>query len=72
MQPLKKIEVEDWFQRNIRNYEAARYMLVKDRLRDGTSFYDSIHKGNDEINKIDPIFLRAYGVQYNNERSDGV
>lgn len=74
---LSRPEKEEWFQRNLRGYEALRNAVSKDLLKENTNIHTKMKIKEQEAskleeNEIDPIFCKAYGVMYNPDRSKEV
>ena len=66
---LKQIEVEDWFVRNYRAMEAKKQMDNKDFIKKQSRFHDNMIKHQAKVEEIDPIFCKAYGVEYDEKRA---
>ena len=66
---LKQIEVEDWFVRNYRAMEAKKQMDNQLFIKKQSRFHDQMIKHQAKVEEIDPIFCKAYGVEYDEKRS---
>lgn len=70
MTPMRKIEKDEWFQKNLRAVEAQKVLETRgDVVNEKSVYFKKIRANSDEAKTIDPIFLKAYGVDYNAERS---
>lgn len=69
---LKKIEIEDWFVRNMRAIEAKKQMEHKDLIKEKSLYHANMMKQTAKVDEIDPIFQKAYGVTYNADKSKDV
>ena len=66
---LKQIQVEEWFVRNLRAIEAKKQMENKEFIKKQTRFHDNMIKHQAKVEEIDPIFCKAYGVEYDEKRT---
>ena len=69
---LKRIEVEERFNKNQRAVEAKKAMENKDVIKKGTNFHGNMMRAAQKGEEIDPHLLNAYGVQYNPDRDQQV
>ena len=68
--PMRKVEKEEWFHKNLRAVEAQKLLSTrKDIVSEKSVYFKKIKANSDEAKAMDPIFLKAYGVSYNAERS---
>ncbi len=70
---LKRVELEDWFARNLRGHEAIKQTISKDLVKENTNIHTKMKLDAKTASKlmeaeVDPLFCKAYGVQYNPDR----
>ena len=74
---LKRVELEDWFARNLRGHEAIKQTISKDLIKENTNVHTKMKLDAKTASKlmeheVDPHFCKAYGVQYNPDRGTEV
>ena len=72
---LTKHDKEEWFIRNLRTHDNKSAVVHKDKLKGNTNLMTKVQiaaNAADSAGDIDPIFCKAYGVQYNSVRAGGV
>ena len=60
---LKRVELDEWFQRNLRALESTKTGVAKEMLKSNTNIRSKIEHDSAQLRfDIDPIFCKHYGV----------